>query len=538
MIRNRVSKGLGGLMVAAALAASYGHVPSAAAAERPDIVVAVNELPRSLDPGSESGNVDVRVYYNIFDTLIRRDFAHPKADGGANLVPGLAISWERTAPTTLELTLRQGVTCHDGAPFNADDVLATFSPERLWGADPYYPKGREYFAHFASVEKLGDYKVRFTTKGPDVSLEHLLSSYASFIVCDESLNAFKTPGADYKTWMDKAANAMRWKPVGTGPYKFGDYQKDDHVKLIANDAYWEGRQAAASITFREVPEVAARIAGLVSGEFDMTVEITPDQWEALDRYKDITQKTVALENTHILTFNTADPVMANKKLRHALSLAIDRKALIDSLWRGKTYTPNGHQLAAYGPMYDKDRAGYVYDLARAKQLLAESGYKGEKISYRLIPNYYIYNVEAAQIIQEMWRKIGVNVELEFVDSFKAVRAKGAQVYAWSNTYRIPDPAGALLPLWGPEAAIQTSEKAFAPPKEFNELANKLLQTADVKERKAQFVRMLDILEDEMPFTMLYNPVTTYAMKKNIVWEAYPLYYMDFRPSNFSIKSGS
>src|SRR3546814_13237302 len=87
--------------------------------------------------------------------------------------------------------------------------------------------------------------------------------------------------------MDKAANAMKWKPVGTGPYKVATYQNDDHVKLAAFDAYWEGQPAAATITFREVPESAARISGFVSGEFDIAVELTPDQWDVLDRYDDI-----------------------------------------------------------------------------------------------------------------------------------------------------------------------------------------------------------------------------------------------------------
>ena len=146
-------------MVAAVLLAD-GH---GIAAERPSLNVAVNELARSLDPGDQTGNVDVRVYYSIFDTLIRRDFAStPEGDGG-KLVPGLAESWSWTTPTTFELKLRRGVTCHDGSPFNADDVLATFSAERLWGDDAYYPGGRNYFGNFTAVDRLDDYTVRITT---------------------------------------------------------------------------------------------------------------------------------------------------------------------------------------------------------------------------------------------------------------------------------------------------------------------------------------------------------------------------------------
>src|SRR5690606_15626812 len=158
------------------------------------------------------------------------------------------------------------------------------------------------------------------------------------------------------------------------------------------------------------------------------------------------------------------------------------QALIDALWKGQTYTPNGHQLPSYGPLYDPDRKGYDYDPEAAKPALAESSYKGQEISYRLIPNYYTYNVQVAQIIQEMWRAVGINARIDFVDSFKEVRADGVQVYAWSNTYRIPDPTGAINALYGPDTAIQTDNKFFTPPQEFNDLANAVASTTDVDQR--------------------------------------------------------
>ncbi|MBZ6078679.1 ABC transporter substrate-binding protein [Microvirga puerhi] len=523
------------LLTALALSVAFGCVSHTALADdRPSITIAVNELARSLDPVAQTGNVDVRIYYSIFDTLIRRDFSHPTADGGANLVSGLAESWSWTTPKTFDVKLRKGVVCHDGKPFNADDVLATFSAERLWGPESYYPEGRVYFGTLEKVEKLDDYTVRFTTSEHDAVMQHRLSSYTAFVICDEAWNAFKKPGVDHKVWMDEAAKNLRWNPVGTGPYKFVDYQKNDRIKLMAFDQYYEGKPAAAALTFKSVPEVAARVAGLVAGDFDISVEIPPDQWDSIAKYKDLVLKTVPLENSHILAFNPNDPVLADKKLRHALSLAIDRKALIDALWKGKTYTPNGHQLPSFGNMYIKDRAGYAHDMAKAKKLLAESSYKGQEISYRLIPNYYLYNVEAAQIIQEMWRELGVNIRIDFVESFKEVRKPGVQIFPWSNTYRIPDPTGALLVLWGPDSETQVGHKLYKSSDEFNALSKVLYVSADETERRNAFAKMLDIFEDDMPMTMLYNPVTAYVTKKNIRWEPYSQYYMDFRPSNFSI----
>jgi peptide/nickel transport system substrate-binding protein len=227
-------------------------------------------------------------------------------------------------------------------------------------------------------------------------------------------------------------------------------------------------------------------------------------------------------------------VLSDKKLRHAMSLAIDRKALIDALWKGQTYAPNGHQLASFGPMYVKENKGYAYDPVLAKKLLSESAYKGQEISYRLIPNYYLYNVEAAQVIQEMWRAVGINARIDFVESFKEVRKAGAQVFAWSNTYRVPDPSGAILSLWGPETDNQNAWKLYGASAAFNGLAKELNSETEESKRRAIFAKLLAAFEDDMPMTMLYNPVTGYALKKGVNWTPYSQYYMDFRPSNFSI----
>ena len=528
--------GSAGVVLLFVLAILTGPLAGAALADsRPDVVVAVNKLARNLDPGMQTGNVDVRVYYSIYDTLIRRDFRNPLPGGGARLVPGLAESWKRIDPTTLELKLRKGVKFHDGSTFSAADVLATFSKERLRGKKSFFPRGRVYFSHIKDIVALDDYTVRFVTEEPDIVLEQRLTSYCAFIISAKTWNSFKKEGEDYTKWMDRAYKATRWNPVGTGPYKFNSYRKNDFIKLTSFDQYYGGKPAAKSLTFKAVPEVAARIAGIVSGDFQMAVEIPPDQWDVLKGYEDIKTESVVLDNTHVLVFNQSDKVLKNKKLRHAMSLAIDRKKLIDSLWKGQTYTPGGHQLKSFGKMYIPGRKGYSYDPAKAKELVKESGYAGEEISYRLIPDYYLNNKEAAQVIQEMWRQVGINCKLDFVESFKKVRAKGAQVYAWSNTYRIPDPTGSIMSVWGPKTAVQRKYKFFTPTDEFNKLGNALFTMTDMDERAKAFSRMLDIFEDEMGMTMLYNPIVTFAMKSNIEFTPYTLFFMDFRLDNFKIK---
>jgi peptide/nickel transport system substrate-binding protein len=185
-------------------------------------------------------------------------------------------------------------------------------------------------------------------------------------------------------------------------------------------------------------------------------------------------------------------------------------------------------------MYNKNRPGYVYDFEKAKQLLKEAGYKGQTVSYRLIPNYYINGLEAAQVVQEMWKKIGFNVELQMVENFTQKRTPDAAIYAWSNSYRLPDPTGAIDILWGATSGIQQKYKYWTS-KAFNDAALVVLTSSDMKERYEHFQKMLDIFEDEMPMTMLYNPLQTYGVRKKIDWRPSELFFMDFRPDNFKYK---
>ncbi|MGQ0524460.1 MAG: ABC transporter substrate-binding protein, partial [Betaproteobacteria bacterium] len=395
-----MKKAIARVALAAAAAASFS-LNAIAADTRPDVVVAVNELPRGLDPAETHGNVDVRVTYSIFDTLIRRDFT---SDGGGreSLKPSLAESWRRLTPYVLELHLRRGVKFHDGSEFTADDVLFTFSPERLIGPSAVIPEGRRYFGHLEAVQKIDSHTVRFVTSKPDVVLEQRLASYTSWIVSHKHWTKHKS--ADPK-WMERALREVRWNPVGTGPLKFREWKKDQFVAFSAHDSHFAGKPAFKSVTFRDVPELATRIAGLVSGEFDIIVDVPPDQISVINRYRDVEPRSVTLENSHVVVFNSNAPVLKDKRLRQALSLAIDRKKLRDALWQGKNYTPNGHQLKSFGPMYDAQRKGYVYDPDRARKLVRESGYDGRAISLRVIPNYYLNGMEAAQILLEMWKAV-------------------------------------------------------------------------------------------------------------------------------------
>lgn len=505
---------------AAVLAAAPGR-----AEERPDLVVAVNDMPDTLEPAEGMGNIHVRIIYSMFDSLIRRDFLADGEGRSSKLVPGLATEWKKIDDRTMEFKLREGVKFHNGAELTADDVVFSFTMGRMIGETPVAATGKRFMANISHAEKVDRYTVRVVSKTPDVMLDQRMAGYASWIV-----NA-----RDYIT---RGYDAYKRSPVGTGPYKIAEFVDGEYVKLDAHDDYWGGKPTAASITFKVVPEVSARIAGLVSGEFDIIVNVPPDQIPVLERYDDVNVSEIVLDNTHMLVFFQNHPFLKDKRIRQALSLAINRDLLREALWDDKNYTPNGHQLPSY-VMHMPDYPGFEYDPEQAKALVEEAGYDGTEIVYRLPLNYYLNSLEAAQAMQQMWSDVGLNVKVEPVENWSLTLAEGTHIRPWSNTHRMPDPLGSFVPQWGKHSPVQNNSqdpaRSWDAPDRFNELQDVLVTETDMAKRQKAYREALDIWMEEAPGTMLYNPLETYAMKASIEWQPYSLYYMDFRPYNLKFE---
>lgn len=498
---------------------------AAFAEDRPHLTVAVNALPGSIESIEALGNVDVRVTYSLFDSLIRRDFLADGSGRASKLVPGLAESWKRIDDRTLELKLREGVTFHNGDELTSDDIVFSFSAGRGHGYNPVIGSAAQFMQSISHVEPIDRYTVRVVSKRPDILMEQRLAGYAFWVV---NAREYLTVGKD----------AFARNPVGTGPYKLDEWVDGEFMRVLPHDSYFGGKPTAASITYRVVPEVSARIAGLVSGEYDIAVNIPPDQIGTVESYGDLRVERIVLDNSHVLRFHPYGP-LADKRVRQALSLGIDRALLREALWNNANYTPNGHQLPAY-EMWVEDYPEYAYDPEKAKSLLEEAGYDGEEIVYRLPLNYYLNSLEAAQAMQQMWQAIGLNVTLEPRENFSQVREPGVHIEPWSNTHRFPDPLGSFVPQWGKSAEVQNNsrfpERAWKAPARFNELQDVIIASTNWDERKEAYREALGIWDDEAVGTILYNPLESYAMRREVNWKPYGLYYMDFRPYNLTVGS--
>jgi ABC-type dipeptide transport system, periplasmic component len=471
--------------------------------------IGVAALPQNMDPILNVGNTGIRIHFNVFETLLLADQKQNFA-----LKPMLASSWKRIDDYTVEFTLKKGIKFHNGDELKAKDVQFSFN--RLKEKLPGVELAASLLSVIKEVQVVDDYTVRIITKEVDPILEQrIASSWGSWIV-----------PADYIAKVGNEAFAA--KPVGTGPFKVVSYSPEKIV-LERFDDYWGEKPHVKRIEYILYPETSARMTALVTGEVDIITQLPPDQIPVIEKEKNLAVKSLNISNMHVLIYNTQSGPLKDKNFRHALNLAIDRQLLCDTLWHGKAIVPRGHQYPEYGELYFKDYPVAEYNLEKAKQLVAESAYKGEVIEYELQPGYYTFGTEAAETIVNMWKKIGVNAKVVFKD-----KNDYKDVANWSNTMRFPDPSGGLWLLWGPGTTASKKTWVDMDP-EFIKTGQELSSIIDPARRRELARKLMEIWDDAAPGTVLYFPFESWGIRKGLEWEPYSSQTMDFRAENFQVK---
>ena len=513
---------------------------------RPSITVAVQKVSNSntLDVLREQSNVGERVFYtSLWEPLIAKNW---RADLG--MVPGLATEWRRIDDQTVEVTLRKGVKFHNGVEMTSEDVVFSFSRERMFAnteaktrttikatekiplptASTELPPEVPGFARRAwpdliRVEAVDKYTVRFVNATPDVTLEGRLSRMGSDIM-------------SRKGW-DDTASYLDWarKPITTGPYMVGEFIPDVSLTLVAHDEYWGGRPPVKSIKFVEVPEVSSRVNGLFSGQYQFACDIPPDQIGQIEKNAGFEVQGGTILNHRLTVFDKTHAVLANPLVRRALTHSIDRQAIVDSLWAGRTRIPAGLQWELYDSMFQSDWKVPEFNPQLAQSLLKEANYKGEPIPYRLLNNYYTNQVPTSQILVEMWKSVGLNVQIETKENWTQImeRSPTRGLRDWSNSASFNDPVSSIVNAWGPNG--QGQQIGEYKNDEANKLSEVLETSTDRALRKKAFRRMLEICEREDPaYTVLHQNATFTAKPKSIKWKAAPAFAIDFGPGNFEI----
>ena len=537
-LSRRVLLGAGGATALPRFAIAQGD-------QRPSVTVAVGKITNTntLETLREQSNVGTRHAGLYGETLIEQDWL-----GDLSMRPGLATAWRRIDDRTLEFDLRPGVRFHDGREMTAEDVAFSFGAARMWGAEetqarnlfgsvPGRTQGkapppeaaaiaRRTYPGFERIEVVGPLTVRFVNRVPDPALEGRMTRNTGMVLSAAGFDAAAS-------WLDWAR-----APVGTGPYRVAEFRPDRSLLLVAHDGHWRGRPPLRQVRFLEVPEVAARIAMLQSGEADFACDIPPDQIEVLERNPRHAVAGGPIMNLRMTVFDKTHPHLRDPRVRRAFTHAIDRQAIVDSLWGGRAPIPRGEQFEFYGPMYLADWEVPRFDPAEARRLLKEAGYRGEPIPYRLLNNYYTGQTATAQILLEGWRQVGLNVQIEMRENFPQVLSNqgagtpaGRGVRDWSNSASFNDPVASLTSSHGPQG--QQWQIGEWRNEEFGRLSEALEGSMDLGTRRAAFRRMLEIIEREDPgYTVLHQTVNFTGMRRDLPWKAGQSFFMDFSARNW------
>lgn len=518
---------------------------------RPVVKVAVQQVSTSgtLTPLREQSNVGSRSFPMIYAALIELD-----RQGDLSPVPGLATSWKRIDSRTVELTLRKGARFHNGDEVTSEDVAFTFGSEYMFGdSKPRRPgeaqataksgDGKPLFTNatkvlgptpppevpaiarrlwpsLEEVKAIDKYTVRFINAVPDVTMEGRISRSGSEIISKRAYLAAK----DWAAWARS--------PVAAGPFKVKEFRPDNLLVLAAHDDYYGGKPNVREIRYQVVPEVPGRVNGLLTGEYDFVTDIPPDQIKTIEANPRFEVVGGPVLNHRLIVFDKTHPQLVDPRIRLAMSHAIDRDAIVKALWANRTNVPAGLQWEYYATMFQKDWTVPKYDPKLAAKLIKDAGYKGEPIPYRVLNNYYTNQVQTAQILVEMWRAVGLNVEMQMKENWQQIfdRNSPRAVRDWSNSAPFNDPVSSIVNQHGPNGQQQQSGEWSNV--EFNTLSGLLETSTDMPNRSRAFRRMLEIAEREDPaYTVLHRNVVFYGKRKDIDWKWSPTFAMDFRAVN-------
>jgi len=510
LTRRDLLKGAAALGAAAAVPLTAGGPALAQTTQKKELITAQSGDVSKFDPHYSTSSNDVRVSFNLFDNLTSR---HP--DG--KLYPGLATEWKLEGPTTWRFKLRQGVKFHNGDPLTSADVK--YSIERT-----YDPAAKTMVATvFGTIEKVDApdaSTIVITTKKPDPLLAARLAFYGGQVVP--------------KKYLESVGNdAFNAKPIGSGPVRFTSWVKDDRAILEANPDYWGGKIDMDRWIMRPIPETAPRIAALLKGEVDAITQLPPDQEERVAGNASTRVAGALYAGLYVLAVNSKRPPLDNPLVKQALSLAIDREAIVKELWRGRGVVPNG-PIAKGDNHFDASLPPLAYNPAEAKARLQKAGYKGEEIFIETTVAYVSQDKAMAEAIAAMWKDVGVNVKVEVIEySVRAQknREKSFKGVFWSDpTSTLSDPDGMMWRLLGPGGPQDYWREA-----KFDELGNAARFSVDEKFRGQSYKEMTKIFLEHLPWLPVIQPYEDYGIQKYIDFTPNPNQQFEIRRFNFKFR---
>jgi len=490
------------LLVLPAILSCGGGGGESAAPSRKTIIDSRDTYdPRSMDPALSTDVPTGRAVAYIFDGLTR-------FTPDAKVVPGLAKSWDVSADgITYTFHLRTGVKFHDGRPFAAKNVVATFQrvldPKTKGGRGwPLFPiKGAEDFAGskaqaISGIAAPNDTTVVITLKEPFAIFPKLLAMPVTSIVPDN-------PSADFGQ-----------KPIGTGPWKFVEWRHDDYLRFAKNPDYFDGAPKTDSLMARIIPEMSTATAEFEAGNVDVLT--VPDEagksWEADPEKKKLLNSAPALRFWYVAINVTRGP-LSDIRVRQALNYATDVNTILSVVMAGRGDVATG-VIPRILPGFDGSRKAYPHDLAKAKQLLAAAGHPNG-IDVELWAATTDQSPRLSQAIQANLAEAGIRAKIVQRDasSVREAARKGASdlyVKEWWADY--PDAENFLYPLLYSKNKGPGGNVSFYSNAKFDALIDQAHREQDESKRNALYTQADQLEFNDAPIIYLFFYKDVYAVQ--------------------------
>jgi peptide/nickel transport system substrate-binding protein len=451
---------------------------------------AYTTIPLKLDPVWSQARTDQLVLAQVIEGLVRNSRE-------STIEPAVADKWTVSDDgLTYTFHLRPGIKFHNGNPVTPEDVLASLGRAQNMGLYKWM------LAEVASMDKVDDATVKLTLK----------TKVASFL----ARMAFNSNAVFPKAEIDKIGMDEFTKPIGTGPFMVQEWVRNDHLTLNKNPTYWQmgsdGKPLPylEQLLFKQVPESSTQVLQVQAGSVNGSEGIPWSQIPALE--KDSRGRLLIFPQQQVFFFELRldRPPMDDLKVRQAMSLALDRKVFVDRATSGKATV--GNSFFPQSALYWNPNATLPYDVAKAKQLIAQSkypnGHSGAKIQ---LPSGNQLGRDLATIVKDMWDQIGIHMTIEEVDgsTLSANSQKGnfdvISGYQWTNGILDPEQHVVFM------CVTPRINSGWEPDPHVGELVTAASLELDPEKRRKLYYEVQDIYNDQVggTITLFYTPSVNY-----------------------------
>ncbi|GGA36310.1 ABC transporter substrate-binding protein [Paenibacillus physcomitrellae] len=469
----------------------------------------------SLDGSIVTDGESLKIVHQVFDSLLEYK------EGTTEVEPALAEKWEISVDgLTYTFTLRQGVKFHDGTDFNADAVVFNF---KRW-SDPnseYKFEGDSFDYYDSMFGPDGSRVIKDVTAKDDHTVVFTLNQPQAPFLQNLAMTCF---GIASPAAIKEKKENFKNEPVGTGPFVFKEWKRNDSITLEKNPNYWkEGLPKLNKVIVRSIPDNSARFNALQNGEIDLMEDVNPDDLTLLEANTSLQKIERPPFNVAYIGFNTKKKPFDDPKVRVALNYAVNKQGLIDAFFAGQAEPAvNPMPPTLWG--YNDQIQDYTYDLDKAKQLLADAGYPdglpGEYTFYAMPVSrpYMPDGKKVAEAIQADFAKIGVKVNIEspewatYLDDTKAGEKDDLYMLGWTGDNGDPD--NFIYTLLDKDA-IPGNNRGFYVNEDLHKILIEAQKETDQNKRSDLYKQAQAMIHDDAPWIPLVYTTPILAAKANL-----------------------